>query len=507
MITSTSPRDAREGARVGLCASAPDAPAGACGASEGVCNTPVQRRGPHGPAPLKLVPPLESPAPAAIRGPVLDPARLYTGVGTEIAEPVQFYALRGAVDGMTLLYRADVTKARWDALVAMAEARGGELVGGYPVVVRYGKHRGTLSVRAPSLFLLVRDPCRVSEARTGEGLNGSEMQIKGEACSASLTGLEAVREARAAIEPWLFGEKRCAKAGPRGLRARTLLGSFDVAADVAVLGPGAEAWINDVFFHGDSITETRAQYSTHAHKKKLHRTERDAQDDADDAESSFHGDPTKGRTIYIGRKFKVYEKDKHTRGTLALVRGTWAAGGGYDLDAPPRVMRAEARFDREWQRSQQVQVGDRWCRVDQTPADDLLPELHHLTAAAFHRHRHTCGDRAIRAKDRPSSPFQRAAEHCVRRLVNSGTSADYHRVRYLRRDALVGTAKVRASMAFADLEACYPREPLGRIVGMAVRFHVAAENAKKRELRKKRQTQRLGIELDEDAAGPIELCG
>jgi hypothetical protein len=331
--------------------------------------------------------------------------------------------LRAALDWCTLLYRVFVSAKVFKHLHAIA-TEGSRVVGittpqgeTIPLDVRVMGNDAAVLLKAPGIWCKVKNPA-VRPQNDGSKDDGVELQVQGATLAAqSDNGIGTILAIRSGINGLLFrhwgntrGDRQTA------LRPHVRPGRFDVAFDVAVIGPDARGWIeSELFAHGNLTTATRA-IVTRARRPKTvadvteHVTECDRKTERPERITGRQqGTEKAGRTLYVGSQvcLRIYEKDKEPSDTSKVLRSTLKSSCGWDGQAP--VLRWEVEVKRDWFRDQIALIDGQAIRGDTLTADDFLENASIFARTVLSRFRHTDDAPGVKArKDRPNSAYYNA---------------------------------------------------------------------------------------------------
>lgn len=373
----------------------------------------------------------------------------------------EFAPLRAALDWCTLLYRVFVSAKVWKHLRAIA-TEGNRVVGittpegdVIPLDVRMMGNDAAILLKGPGVWCKVKNPAARPQ-NDGSKDDGVELQVQGAALAAqSDNGVSTILAIRSGINGLLFrhfGTTRAQRA--TALRAHVRPGRFDVAFDVAVIGPDARPWIEgELFAHGNLTDATRAIVTRARRPKTIadvteHVTERPRKTERPERIiGRQQGTETAGRTLYVGSQvcLRIYEKDKEPSDTSKLLRSTLKASCGWDGESP--VLRWEIEVKRDWFRDQIAIIDGQQIRGDALTADDFLENASIFARTVLSRFRHT-DDAPGARKNRPNSAYYNAVTHAMHLFTlrdekpNMETIMSKKREAFGRRNAVQGVGAV-----------------------------------------------------------------
>lgn len=314
---------------------------------------------------------------------------------------VRFEPRRGAIDWLRALNRHAVPDETWSALAAR---KYNWTIGARTAHAITLERAGTTSETAHQMLWIapgIRIALRAGSRLDDRHPYAVEVDFQGALLSTSRHGVEPID----ALLPILHRDLYAESYGDLGGTHHWTPGRTDLAADVAVLGPDRDSWVERALFHSGNYSSTAADFAGHSRKQSAHGASA-SWVNVDDSRGL--GSAPGGRTFYLGRDpmLRIYERDKHKGGDWEQLAPTLEAAGFKPREE--RLVRVEFEIKRKWI----MQQTDGKIEGRDLTLADWLASIPSLWAEMFRRTKHTEGSNS-RPSDRPASEFWKAAADAI----------------------------------------------------------------------------------------------
>lgn len=340
---------------------------------------------------------------------------------------VEFQGLRWTLDYMLLQYReVSVSRALWklcrkhaisgEEFLIQLRSRGKDRECLVLKPLKMGASTIVLQDKRLGVKVTVYRP-RKTKATDRRTTAGVVVEIRGRAFQTRVRGIALVKRVLKGIEQVLFPEHWAGrKARWKALACHRFVRAFHLACDVAVRGPDATRWIDEVLFRGHNPRETRLSWVTKS-KGKAGSAEPDAKPRGSRVRRKLTWSPKEGWGFELRGSciwMTVYEKDREPK-SWPHVEPVLRARG---LQPGDRAVRVEWKANYEWMRD--VTIGS--AKLDKLPLNGFLAALPAVARKLWQRYRHANPQEGPRPRWKPSA-FWRAAEGALNTLGFGVTGA------------------------------------------------------------------------------------